>query len=93
MKDVNDNELVLISFGVVLEVNDKGGDFHKSMMDIEDITYIRHSFHLQYKNKYNESKNKEPIQHSLLWYTFKFIQTCTLFYKSRYTHHTSFLCL
>jgi hypothetical protein len=70
-----------------------GGDLHKSMMDIEDITYIRHSFHLQYKNKYNESKNQEPIQHSLLWYTFKFIQTCTLFYKSRYTHHTSFLCL
>jgi len=25
MKDVNDNELVLISFGVVLEVKDKGG--------------------------------------------------------------------
>jgi hypothetical protein len=57
MKDVNDDELVLSSSRVVLEVNDKGKIFYKTMRDIVERTYIC-SFHLQYKNQSNESKNQ-----------------------------------
>jgi hypothetical protein len=56
-KDVNDDELVLSSYRVVLEVNDKGKNFYKTMRDIVERMY-RHYFHLQYKNQSNESKNK-----------------------------------
>jgi hypothetical protein len=58
MKDVNDDELVLSSSRVVLEVNEGGGkNFYKTMRDIVERMY-RHSFHLQYKNQSNDSKNQ-----------------------------------
>ena len=34
VEDINDDELVLSSSGVVLEVNERGGDFYKTMRDI-----------------------------------------------------------
>jgi hypothetical protein len=49
--------LVLSSSGVVLENNKRGIFFYKTMRDIAEQTY-RHSFHLQYINKSNDSKNQ-----------------------------------
>ena len=56
MKDVNDGELVLNSFAVVLEVNERGGNFYNAMRDMVEITY-RHYFHIHYKNQLNHSQN------------------------------------
>ena len=53
----NENELLLSSFGVVLEVNERGKFFYKSLRDLEEWMY-RRSFHLQYKNQSNDSKNQ-----------------------------------
>jgi hypothetical protein len=44
-KDVNDDELVLSSIGMVLEVNDIWKMFYNTMRDILEITYMC-SFHL-----------------------------------------------
>ena len=49
MDDLNDDELVLSSFGVVLEVNERGKNFYKIMRDIVERTY-RCTFHLKYIN-------------------------------------------
>jgi hypothetical protein len=58
LKDVNDDgNLVIGSSGVVLEVNERGKLFYRSLRDIVEITY-RHNFHLQYKNQSNDSKNQ-----------------------------------
>jgi hypothetical protein len=57
IEDVNDDELVLSSSGVVLEVNERGENVYKTMMDIVERTYKR-TFHLQYRNQYNDSKNQ-----------------------------------
>ena len=49
IKDVNDDEtLVLSSFGEVLEVNESGKSFYKTIMDIVERTY-RCTFDLKYK--------------------------------------------
>jgi len=53
---MNDNDLVLSSSRVVLEVNEKGKLFYRTLRDIVERTY-RHTFHLQYKNKSNDSKD------------------------------------
>ena len=53
----NENELLLGSFGVVLEVNERGKNFHKSLRDLVEQMY-KFSFHLQYKNPSNDSKNQ-----------------------------------
>jgi hypothetical protein len=52
-----DDELVLSSFGVMLEVNERVEIFYKTMRDIVERTY-RRTFHLQYKNQSNDSKNQ-----------------------------------
>ena len=57
MEYANYYQLVLSSSGVVLEVNRRGKDFYNTMRDIVERTYIC-TFHLQYKNKSNDSKNK-----------------------------------
>ena len=57
MDDVNDDELVLSSSRVVLEVNGRGKIFYKTMRDIVERTY-RCTLHLQHKNQFNESKNQ-----------------------------------
>jgi len=45
-KDVNDDDVLVInSFGVVLEVNERGKLFYKALRDIVERTY-RHNFHL-----------------------------------------------
>jgi hypothetical protein len=41
----------------VLEVNERGKNFYKTMRDIVEQTY-RHTFHLQYINQSNDSKNQ-----------------------------------
>jgi hypothetical protein len=87
MKDVNDDE-----FGVVLEVTGKGNFFYNSMRDIVERMLLDVLF--TYNTKINnEYKNQEPIQHSLLWYVFLFIQSCILYYKYIHTHYTLFPCL
>ena len=40
MEDANDDQLVLISYGVVLEVNRSGKEYYNTMRDIVEITYI-----------------------------------------------------
>jgi hypothetical protein len=40
MKDVNDDDLVLSSSGVVLEVNERGKLFYKTLRDIVERTCI-----------------------------------------------------
>ena len=55
--DVNDDELVLSSIGMVLEVNDIGKIFYNTMRDILEIAYMC-SFHLLYKNQFNKSKKQ-----------------------------------
>ena len=57
MDDANDDQLVLSSFRVVLEVNRRGKQFYNNMRDIVERTY-RHTFHLQLKNESNDSKNQ-----------------------------------
>ena len=58
MKDANDdNNLVISSSRVVLEVNDGGKLFYRTLRDIVEIAY-RCTFHLQYKNQSNDSKNQ-----------------------------------
>ena len=56
MKNVNDDELVISSTGVVLEDKERGNRFYKSLRDIVKRMY-RHIFHLQYKRQSNDSKN------------------------------------
>jgi hypothetical protein len=41
----------------VLEVNERGKNFYKTMRDIVERTY-RRTFHLQYINQSNDSKNQ-----------------------------------
>jgi hypothetical protein len=58
MKDVKDDDnLVISSNGVVLEVNERGKLFYKTLRDIVERMY-RRTFHLQYKNQLNDSKNQ-----------------------------------
>ena len=57
IEDVNDDELVLSSFGVVLKVSERGENFYKTMRDIVEQTY-RRTFHLEYINQSNDSKNQ-----------------------------------
>ena len=47
MEDANDDQLVLSSSGVVLEVNGKGKYFYNSMSDIIEWMYI--TIHKQIK--------------------------------------------
>ena len=57
MKHVNDDDiLVLSSSREVLQVNKRGKCFYNTMRDPVEITY-RCTFHLQYKNKSNDSKS------------------------------------
>ena len=57
IEHANENELLLSSSGVVLEVNESGKKFYKSLRDLVERMY-RHSFHLQYKYQSNDSKNQ-----------------------------------
>ena len=58
MKDVNDDDtLVLSSYGEMLQVNKRGKCFYNTMWDIVEIIY-RCTFHLLYKNRSSDSKNK-----------------------------------
>ena len=41
MEDANDDEFVLSSFGVVLEVNKRGTNLNKTMRDIVERNYRR----------------------------------------------------
>ena len=51
MKDVNDDDtLVLSSFVEALQVNEKGKCFYNTMRDTVESTY-RHTFHLKQKKK------------------------------------------
>jgi hypothetical protein len=54
---VNDDELLLSSSRVVLEVSEREYLFYKTMRDIVERTY-RQTFHLQYINQSNDSKNQ-----------------------------------
>ena len=56
MEDANDDQLVLSSSGVALEVNRRGKEFYNTMRYIVEITCIC-TFHLQYRNQSNDSKN------------------------------------
>jgi len=49
--------LVLSSSGVVLEINQKGGNFYRTMRNIVERTY-RCTFQLQYRIQSNDSKNQ-----------------------------------
>jgi hypothetical protein len=58
LKDVNDDDdFVINSFGVVLEVNERAKSFYRALKDTVERTY-RHNFHLQYKNQSSDSKNQ-----------------------------------
>jgi hypothetical protein len=58
MKYVNDDDILVPSSSrVVLEVNERDNFFYRTLRDIVERTY-RHTFHLQYKNKSNDSKDK-----------------------------------
>jgi hypothetical protein len=58
LKDVNDYGVsVIISFGLELEFNERGKLFYVTFRDIVERTY-RLTFHLQYKNQSNDSKNQ-----------------------------------
>ena len=48
IEHANENEFLLGSSGVVLEVNERGKNFYKSLRDLVEQMY-RRSFHLQYK--------------------------------------------
>ena len=56
MEDANDDQLVLSSSGVVLEVNRRGKEFYNTMRGIVERTYMC-TFNLQYINQSNDSKN------------------------------------
>jgi plasmid rolling circle replication initiator protein Rep len=57
-KDLSDDDdLVISSYRVALEVNERGNMFYKALRDIVENTYRRH-FHLQYKNQSNDFKNQ-----------------------------------
>ena len=49
--------MLLSSSRVVLEANERGENFYKTLRDLVEKMYII-SFHLQYKNQSNDSKNK-----------------------------------
>ena len=53
----NENEFLLSSSRVVLEVNKRGKNFYKILRDLVERMY-RHSFHLQHKNQSNDSNNQ-----------------------------------
>ena len=57
MEYSNDDQLVLSSSGVVLEVNRREKQFYNTMRDKVERTYMR-TFHLQYKNQSNDLKNQ-----------------------------------
>ena len=57
MENANDDQLVLSSSGVVLEVSRRDKEFYNTMRDIVERMY-NHTFHLQYKNQSNDSKNQ-----------------------------------
>ena len=57
MEDANDDQLVLSSSGVGLEVNRRDKEFYNTMRYIVEKTY-KCTFHLQYINQSNESKNQ-----------------------------------
>ena len=57
IEHANENELLLSSSGVVLEVNERGKNFYKSLRDLVERMY-RRFFHLQYKNQSSDSKNQ-----------------------------------
>ena len=58
VKDVNDDETpVLNSSKDMLEVNERGKCFYKTIANIVERTY-RCTFHLQYKNQSSDSKNQ-----------------------------------
>ena len=57
IEHANEKEFLLSSSGVVLEVNERGKTFYKSLRDLVEQIYKR-SFHLQYKNQSNDSKNQ-----------------------------------
>jgi hypothetical protein len=57
VKDVNDDDdVVIISYGVMLEVNERRKMFYRTLRDTLERTYRRH-FQLKYKNQYSDSKN------------------------------------
>ena len=56
IEHANENELLLSSSGVVLEVNETGKFFYKSLRDLVEQMYRRY-FHLQYKNQSNQEPN------------------------------------
>ena len=45
MEDANDDQLVLISYGVVLEVNRRGKEYYNTMRDIAERMHIC-TFHI-----------------------------------------------
>ena len=57
MEDANDDQFLLGSFGLVLEVNRRCKEFYNNTRDIVERNY-RCNFHLQYRNKSNDSKNQ-----------------------------------
>ena len=57
MDDLNDDESVFSSYGVLLEVNENGKRFYKLVRDILERMY-RCTFHLQFRNQFNGSKNQ-----------------------------------
>ena len=57
MEYANDDQLVLSSSGVVLEVNRRGKEFNNTMRDIVERTYKCY-FHLHYRNQSNYLKNQ-----------------------------------
>ena len=57
IKHANENELLLSSSGVVLEVNKRRKKFYKTLSNLVEQMY-RRSFHLQYKNQSKYSKNQ-----------------------------------
>ena len=46
MEDENDDQLVLSSSGVVVEVNIRGKEFYNTMRDIVERTYKVCTFHI-----------------------------------------------
>ena len=56
IEHVNENELVLTSSRVVLDVNERGIFFYITLRDLVEQKY-KCSFHLQYKNQSDDSKN------------------------------------
>ena len=57
MEDANDDQLVLNSFGVLMEINRMCKEFYNTLRDIVERT-CRRTFHLRYINQSNDSKNQ-----------------------------------